>query len=90
MKITLDHLRLLEEFGIFSIQKLTKLGGSFAIILPKQWVDYFAYEIPDEKGEPTFWMQMIVEENGEIKVSPLNVDDLHDNLKYVREKKRET
>jgi len=91
LPFSIEQLRILEDIGVFGVQKLTKLGGSYAIILPKEWVEYYAYEISDvaehdEKKKITYWIQVIVGENGELKISPLNISELIDSLKYVREK----
>jgi hypothetical protein len=85
-KLTLDQIHTLEGFGAFGLQKLIRMGGSYVLIIPKRWVELYAYEI-EEEDKPTYWMQIMVEEDGNIHISPIDVKDLRATLKLIKEKK---
>ena len=94
MKRTLssEDLEKLESFPIYGVQKLTKLGGSYAIILPKSWVEFHAHEVISyKKGAPeeTYWVEVSVGEGGVVRIRTLNIDDCLEILEHIREKVKE-
>ena len=40
------------------LEKLIKLGGSYALILPRYWAEEFCLISPDENGNPTYWVEV--------------------------------
>ena len=85
--ITAKQLRILESLGTQGLRELKKIGGSYALFIPKPWVDFNTLEILDEDGNPTYWVKVMVEDDNTITFSPLDIEDLEDELQYVEEKK---
>ena len=69
-------LELLKEFKLF--QRVIKLGGSYALVLPKDWVEYTAF-VTDEDTEPVYWLKMEIDDNRLIFYPP-SKKDIHDFL----------
>ena len=56
VNIPTEVAALLEEFGF--IYKLRKFGGSYAVLLPRSWVDMSCWYTTDDRGEDTYWMKV--------------------------------
>lgn len=91
--LTPQLLSILEEWAV--VEQVRKIGGSYALILPKDWVETFCFRITDENGEETYWVrpEAGVEDNdkGYIKYSYPDKDEIIDRLiKYLPTSKRRT
>jgi hypothetical protein len=65
-----EKIRILAERKAFGIRKLLSIGNSYAIVIPKFWVEYNCLEIDGD-----YFMQLDVEGES-IRFSPINVDSL--------------
>ena len=69
-------LEILKEFKLF--QRIMKIGGSYALILPKDWVEYCAL-VTDEDKDPIYWLKMDIE-NNRLVFYPPTKKEIHDFL----------
>ena len=67
-----SKIKLLAEEKAFGIRKLTKVGDSFALILPKFWVQWYCTEI-----DGNYYLKLQVIDN-ELVFSPITSDDVKD------------
>lgn len=74
-----QKLKLLAEQNIFGINKLIKLGGSYALILPRTWVDIHCISIDD-----AFYVKLQVID-GKLVFSSIAPRDIADIV--IKEKK---
>ncbi|HEY41518.1 MAG TPA: hypothetical protein G4O18_06625 [Dehalococcoidia bacterium] len=79
MKIE-DKLKVLAERPeIFGITKLIKIGGSYAIIVPKLWLEFNGVEVDGE-----YYCRLEVA-NSQLVFSPIAPEDIESVV--IREKK---
>ena len=60
-----DRLEVLEKF--FPVKRLKKIGGSYALFLPKEWIDSYC----DPVGIEDYFVLMALKE-GSITISALS------------------
>lgn len=73
-----QKVKVLSQLG-FGIRKVSRLGNSYAIIVPKEWVEYFCLRTDD-----AYWVQMSIDEDNTLRISPLTEAD----LKAIRVRKK--
>jgi len=63
-------LRLMEDFGV--AYQLRRAGGSYAIIMPREWVETFSMEIK-AGDESTYWVKLDIDVDPNIDTTVLRV-----------------
>ena len=77
--LDIKQLRILEDLGIIGLRELKKVGGSYALFLPKSWVDTFCLEI-----NGTYWFRLNVNSDGSITFSQFTQEELEQELSSIQ------
>jgi antitoxin component of MazEF toxin-antitoxin module len=65
-----EKIKILGEQHAFGVNKLTKIGNSYAIILPKVWVQMHCVDI-----DGGYYLRLEVEDN-QLIFSPIELEDV--------------
>lgn len=65
----MDELEVLEKF--FPVKRLKKIGGSYALFLPKEWVDSYCEPIGEE-----IYFVLVTFKKESVIISPLTTDEV--------------
>lgn len=79
--LTVEQLRILETLGLAGLYELKKVGGSYALFLPKVWVDLFCLEV-----DGSYWVQLTIGNDGTITFERPNMEKLEEDFKHVQVK----
>lgn len=82
--LDIEQLKALESLGICGLYELKKVGGSYALFLPKTWVDLFCLEV-----DGTYWVQIAVGNDGTITFERPDMKKLEEDFKYVKVKEQD-
>lgn len=66
-----EKLKVLQSMGVLGIRKLIPVGGSYAVIIPKEWIDY--YTLQTNSG---YWVKLLPTEEGNILLASVTEDEV--------------
>ena len=77
---TAQKVELLWRLGLLSIKKAQKVGGSYCVFLPHDWVELFCLKAGDN-----YWVQMSLLPDNSLLIIPLDEATIEGVLIKARE-----